>query len=60
LNHYCKILDVVQISENDFKVICLDCGKIRYWNSLTTEFYDKIHPSGADAEYNPITLAEYK
>ena len=59
-NHYCKVLDVIQISENDFKVTCLTCGKVRYWNAFTGEFYNKIYPQAQDAEYNPLTLAEYK
>ena len=60
MDHHCRLLDIIQISENDFKVICLDCGKVRYWNAFTGKFYDKIHPQGDDAVYNPVTLAEYK
>lgn len=59
-DHHCIVLDIIQISENDYKVTCTDCGKVRFWNAFTGEFYNKIYPQAQDAEYNPITLAEMK
>jgi hypothetical protein len=58
--HYCRVLDILQISENDFKVTCNECGKVRYWNAFTGKFYNKIYPQGPDAEFHPVTIAEMK
>ena len=50
--HFCTVLDVIQISENDYKITCSQCGKVRYWNSFTGKFYDKIYPQADDAEFS--------